>query len=184
MTRYLNATQSLSLGEIGSLIFVSYFWIYGAIHVKSSSKMAGDIRKYLKKKSSSCNRKSLTSMLNSPFCFLSEYIFLSQNLFLYFPEFFLKWRMYSTFPINNLLLSRSWTKYVEPNFTFIFSICPLSFYDYGKKFISQWNYLNLWRLALCFPLSKIFAAKKVASCEKSRLVENRLKNINSINLLE
>ena len=29
---------------------------------------------------------------------------------------------------------------------------------------------------LYFPLSKIFAPKKVASCEKGRLVENRLKD--------
>ena len=55
-----------------------------------------------------------------------------------------------------------------------FLYVPCHFTMYGEKFISQWNYLNLWRLALCFPLSKIFAAKKVAPCEKSRLVENWL----------
>ena len=55
-----------------------------------------------------------------------------------------------------------------------FLYVPCHFTMYGEKFISQWNYLNLWRLALCFPSSKIFAAKKVASFEKSRLVENRL----------
>ena len=48
------------------------FLIYGAIHFESSSKMVRDIQKYLKKKSSSYSCKSFTSMLKSPFCFLSE----------------------------------------------------------------------------------------------------------------
>ena len=34
----------------------------------------------------------------------------------------------------------------------------------------------MWRLALSFPLRKIFAAKNVALCDKSLLVENRLKS--------
>ena len=49
-----------------------------------------------------------------PVCFLSEYIFFV------FPYFFLSWHMYIILLINNLILSRSWPKYVDPNLMFIF----------------------------------------------------------------
>ena len=95
--------------------------------------------------------------------------------FFVFPEFFLRWCMYSIFPINTFFLAEVELNTLNPISCLSFLYVPCHFTMNGEQFISQWNYLNLWRLALCFPLSKIFAAKKVASSEKSWLVENGLK---------
>ena len=86
-----------------------------------------------------------------------------QNLFLYFPEFFLRWHMYSIFLINNLYLSRSWTKFMNPISCLPFLYVPCHFMMYGEKFISQWNYLNLWRLLYVFLYRKFSLRKKSTS---------------------
>ena len=164
MTRYLNATQSLSLGEIGSLIYVSCFWIYGSIHVESSSKMVG--HHAIANLSQTCWIHPSVSSQNK-FSLLKIYFCISLNFF------------WGSACVAFSRLITFFLAGVEPNTLNSISCLsvlyvPCHFTMYGEKFISQWNYLNLWRLALCFPLSKIFSAKKVASCEKSRQVENRL----------
>ena len=127
--------------------------------------MVVDIRKYLRKKSSSCNHKSFTSILNSlSVSFQSIY-------FLYFPTFLLSWHMYSILLINNLILSRSWPKYVDPNLMFIFSICPLLFYN-------EW-----WRIYFTMKLREFVVSFSTFSfidkfChEKSCFMQKKLTNV-------
>ena len=114
------------------------------------------------KKSLSCNCKSFTSMLNSLFCFLSEWVFPTKNLSCISPNS--SWG-------DDLLLSWNWTKYVHPISCLPFLSVPCYFTMNDEQITLQWNYLNLWRLPLCF----IENFRQVDSCKKSRLVQNQLK---------
>ena len=72
---------------------------------------------------------------------------------------------------DDLLLSWNWTKYVHPISCLPFLSVACYFTMNDEQFTLQWNYLNLWRLPLCF----IENFRQVDSCRKSRLVQDQLK---------
>ena len=152
MTRYLDATQSLCLGKISSLIFVSFFWIYDATHLKISSKTIGDIRNE-KEKELIMQLQIFHEHIEFTILFLLRINIPYPKSFLYFLDFF--WSMHNIFPIDNLVLSRSWTKYFKINLMFIFSFFPLLIYD-------EW-----W--IMCFT-KKLF--EFVAPCSKFYIIES------------
>ena len=143
--------------------------------LKSSSQAVGDIRKYLKEKSSLCNRKSFTSMLNSPFCFLSEQIFLTQNLFLYFPEFFWGWACITFSWLITFFLAEVELNRLNPNFMFIFSMCLLSFYDEWWKIYFTMKLFEFVAPFSVFLYRKFSPQKKSLRAKKGR--PGRLLNI-------
>ena len=103
MTRYLKVTASLLSGGIGSCILVDFFVIKEATQVKNSSNVAGDILNSRKKYSGLLSINSFTRMWYSPFACCSLYIFLIQNLFLYFKRclLFLKSNKVSILRLKN-----------------------------------------------------------------------------------